>query len=138
MNMYLSVIVILYIFIMLNSIEVILKDDIKDIFNHFSNLFKIRIAFFSREGKELEVGMNLPCSAFCSFLRNQLGLLPKCLETDRLKRNESAMEMKLIVYKCHAGLTEAILPVYANNTLLGFIMIGQIRSSNKIPMKNLY
>ena len=33
---------------------------------------------------------------------------------------------ELFVYKCHLGLTEAISPIYYNNNLLGYLMMGQI------------
>jgi AraC-like DNA-binding protein len=46
---------------------------------------------------------------------------------------KAAAGKKLISYKCHAGLNEAIHPVYIENELAGFLMIGQFRTENECP-----
>ena len=118
------------------SIKFIFKKEANRIFNVFTNLFDIRIAFFSSSGKELSVGKNKPICSFCSLLRERLDLEIKCLDLDRKKRLEAAQQKKLIVYQCHGGMPEAIRPIYIEDELIGFVMIGQFRTSGK-PMNKL-
>lgn len=47
----------------------------------------------------------------------------------RLKAKE---KRECISYKCHAGLMEAIHPVFINGILAGYVMIGQYRSSENM------
>lgn len=117
---------------MATQIEFVFKPEVQAIFDNFCAAFGIRIAFFSPAGKELRVGKQKNNCRFCQLLRVKLGLADACLAQDRNKRAEAARQKKLIVYQCHAGLTEAITPVYILDQLIGYVMIGQFRR-HQIP-----
>lgn len=46
--------------------------------------------------------------------------------------NESAGIKGMVCYRCHAGIQEAVTPIYVENQLAGFAMIGQFRTSRKV------
>ncbi len=117
---------------MTDNLEIILQDDVRSIFETFSNLLGVRIAFMSRIGREMSSAKGMGASSLCSFIRQDLGLLHQCRLCDDEKRVLCANTRQTLTYKCHAGLTESIAPIYALDELIGFIMIGQIRSSRKI------
>ena len=51
-----------------------------------------------------------------------------------VSRNRSSIE-GLVCYQCYAGLKEAAFPIYGDGFLLGYAMIGQMRSSRQLPRK---
>jgi AraC-like DNA-binding protein len=57
--------------------------------------------------------------------------------SDLNKQGECIKSMKPLCYQCHAGLQEAVSPVMIDDRVAGVMMIGQIRTSTKIPLRVL-
>jgi len=117
-----------------SSLEIIVKDELQGMLDHFSEAFDIRIALFTPEGDELICGMKRQACAYCRLLRDGLGLTARCKATDREKFSEAERSGALLLYRCHAGLMEAIHPLrLGDGELAGFIMIGQFRLEGSSP-----
>lgn len=116
-----------------NIFHYVFRPDVQAIFDHFCALLKVRIVFFSPAGEELRVGLTKPNCDYCRMLRHEFGYEPVCRNLDQTRRAEAARTGCLVVYSCHASLHEAIMPVMAERDLLGFIMIGQFRTVDKMP-----
>lgn len=106
--------------------------DVQRLLNDFCALLDIRIAFFSKEGAEVLTGGQRPNCRFCKLLRGHLNRDAVCRRQDRTKLAEAQRKRRLVAYRCHAGLNEALLPVEANGRLLGFVMIGQFRTTERL------
>jgi AraC-like DNA-binding protein len=119
--------------IMKNLIKIIFKDQVQQIFDLFSSIFNIRILFYSAAGDIVKVGLNRPNSDYCSLIQEKLYGLDSCLELDQAKRAEAFEKKGMICFTCHAGLTEALTPLFVEEKLLGFMGFGQIRTSNHVP-----
>jgi AraC-like DNA-binding protein len=72
-------------------------------------------------------------SRFCSIVQNTAGGLAKCKKTDCDKCEEAKKSEDTILYRCHAGLQEAIFPLKVRGRLVGYLMIGQFRTSDEVP-----
>lgn len=124
---------------MRRPIEYIFKGEIQNLFDSFSNLLGIRISFSSFERSELtdfteyHIGHNRPKCRYCGVVQKKLGLLPKCIESDKVHIKEARETGRLIAYKCHAGMTEAIMPISNSEKVIGFVMIGEIRHAPSLP-----
>jgi AraC-like DNA-binding protein/ligand-binding sensor protein len=118
---------------MLRALETILKDDVQEVFDRFCACFNIRILFYSPAGEELKVGLNHPDSSYCQLVQGHLFGLKTCLNLDAQKRREALAAGKMVCYRCHAGLVEAIKPVFYENRLLGYVAIGQFRCERALP-----
>ncbi len=114
------------------QLRVILGPEVQRVFDHFSACFNIRILFFDANGQMLSVGQNRPDSVYCRLMRRHLYGKQTCFAQDEAKRQESASTHSLVCYQCHAGLMEAIIPIYHQQQLLGTVFIGQFRSSEQI------
>ncbi|NLW86416.1 MAG: helix-turn-helix domain-containing protein [Planctomycetes bacterium] len=112
------------------DMQFLFKADIQTAFDHFYSLLGVRIAFFTSSGGQLKVGKRKGSCAYCRLLRSELGH-GVCLAQDDAMRRRAAAEGKMICYQCHAGLTEAIAPIYVDGMQAGFIMIGQFRRRNR-------
>ncbi|MEK6794371.1 MAG: PocR ligand-binding domain-containing protein [Spirochaetota bacterium] len=118
---------------MKKAIEIILKKEVQDVLDYFASCFNIKITFFSYDGEELTVGMQNPGAEYCRLVQDKLARLSFCQRMDQEKCAECARTKQMAVYQCHAGLTEAVLPVHVESQLVGFIMIGQFRVAEDIP-----
>ena len=115
-----------------NTLQLILRSDIQKIFDNFAATVNKKIVFFSPDGKILTRGLNCRNSEFCRIIQTKVFGEEKCLSTDIAKMNESAARKGMVCYRCHAGIQEAVTPIYVENQLAGFAMIGQFRTSLKI------
>lgn len=111
----------------------IFKPDVQRIFDYFSSYFRIRIVFYTPTGDMLRVGLKQPDSLYCRLVQKELYGEATCLNLDEVKRHEAVQKGKMVCYECHAGLVEAINPIYYEKKLLGFIAIGQFRSQDAPP-----
>lgn len=115
--------------------DFIFQPGVQALFDAFSALFSIRIAFYTPAGEELRAGApNRNSCEYCHLLRTRFGYEERCRALDRQKRDEAARLDDPLSYRCHAGLTEAILPVRRAGRLIGFVMIGQFRTHNELPV----
>lgn len=76
-------------------------------------------------------------SPFCSIIKGNKTTCRKCAASD-LKSFEKCRESdRPFVYKCHAGLVEAAMPIKQNDITVGYVMFGQItNNSDKNDIKH--
>ena len=117
---------------MQQSLKILLEKDVRDIFDSFTRLMNIRIVFLTPDGREIKAGDNRQRCGFCTIVRQDLGYDEQCCKTDMKMAVESRHTQRLICYKCHAGLVEAVKPIIINDNCLGYIMIGQIRTEQSL------
>ncbi|MDC7244821.1 MAG: PocR ligand-binding domain-containing protein [Sphaerochaetaceae bacterium] len=108
--------------------------DVQKIFNNFHQLFGIRIAFFSPDGRELKVGNDASICRYCRSVRMCPGGAAACSAEDREGRILAYTRKKLVTYTCHGGMTEVVKPLIRHENLLGYAMIGQIRTEELPPV----
>ena len=92
---------------------------------NFYTLTRIRIVLFDSEFNEI---LSYPSdgNSFCSVMRTNAEFDALCKNSDRISFEKCCKTHSLCVYKCHAGLIEATSPIIQNNTIMGYIMFGQI------------
>lgn len=116
-----------------SGIELVLSDEVQKLLDHFANLFNISISFYSPDGDIIRRGAAMKNTVYCQLIQQQLGHLDRCRMLDTDKQREAASRQKLLCYRCHAGLCEAIAPVIIAGRTAGFLMIGQFRDTDTPP-----
>lgn len=91
----------------------------------FYTLTKIRIVIFDAEFKEL-LAYPHDRENFCHMLRQSPKGEADCFASDKGGCLKCAKSKELVIYKCHAGLTEAVVPILDNGGVLAYVMFGQI------------
>lgn len=119
-----------------SGVVFLFNKEVQEIFDNFTSCFGIRINYFSPDGKELKVGLHKGVCPFCELIQKKLGIRELCVKSDEHWCREAANKKQVVYYTCHAGLQEAIYPVFFENTLLGFIVIGQFRNKD-IPFPHI-
>ncbi len=104
------------------SLETLLQD--------FYNLTDIKACLCDLKGNELCFYPN-KLSRFCEILRTDPEMDQKCKSCDAIAFAHCKKTQSQHIYTCHAGLQECISPILCDNQVIGFIMIGQIKKSNR-------
>ncbi len=117
--------------------ELFLSDEVQALLDHFAALLDIRVTFFSAEGRMLRRGRQMANSDYCRMIQSKTGNLRRCVAMDVGKQLEAMKKNTIIDYQCHAGLREAIAPVYIHGQLTGYLMIGQFRITDTPPTEVL-
>ena len=91
----------------------------------FYTLTGIRTVIFDLQYREFFSYPENHCS-FCTTIRSKPELMEKCRKSD-LDAFEKCKSMdNVYIYKCHAGLVEAVMPIKYYGSVIGYIMLGQI------------
>lgn len=101
----------------LGQLHKILKD--------FYTLTSIRIALFDSQFQEV---FSYPEKKFqfCRMIRENPAMNTNCIISDKRGCMECARRKELVLYRCHAGLTEAVVPIFDKNGVMGYMFFGQI------------
>ncbi len=100
-------------------------EQIKEIMESFYNLSGIRFALFDSLFREIISFPKRDCD-FCKAMKSCPQTRRKCKYADRRSFLKCEKENSLIIYKCHAGLVEAVMPLHDNEKIIGYLMFGQI------------
>jgi len=100
---------------------------LQSLLSDFYTLTHIRITVFDEQFRELtSCPRELP--AFCQLIRRSQEGLARCRQCDREACNISLNRRSTYLYQCHAGLTEAISPIFLGNIVTGYLFFGHVFS----------
>lgn len=91
----------------------------------FHTLTTLRIVIFDAQFREL---MAYPEEkvGFCALLRQNPEGEAACRKSDREGCQKCAKSKELVVYCCHAGLTESVVPILDKGRVFAYVMFGQV------------
>lgn len=67
---------------------------------------------------------------FCMAIRRDPGLLERCNLSDRKHFDEAREKKDVVIYTCHAGICELITPIFYNDILIAYLILGKFRDEN--------
>ena len=105
----------------IKSLEKLLED--------FYNLTGIKACIYDLEGNELCYYPS-KFSRFCEIVRRDKHMDTKCKDCDKLAFDICRKTHCQYSYTCHAGLWECVSPILYNGNVIGFIMLGQIKTDS--------
>jgi AraC-like DNA-binding protein len=95
-----------------------------------SSLFSIRASFiYAIENEQYTreiAGNNGDYQEYCRIIQEELR--HRCIECDRDKFREANEKRSPVLYRCLNGLYEMFLPVFIEDTVVGYLHFGQVRS----------
>lgn len=101
----------------LNKLNSLLED--------FYNLTQIRITVFDDQFREL-ASYPENIAGFCQIIRTDEKGFKQCKKCDEEACKRAAKQHSLYTYRCHAGLTESITPLYLGNIIIGYLLFGHV------------
>ena len=108
-------------------------EEVQRLINSFAYCFKVKITIFSARMEELIVGLQNPGSGFCQLIQKKLRMRYICCRQDKLMCERCEQKDEIIVYDCYAGLSEIVVPIKIEGKLIGYGLLGQFRTDNKLP-----
>ncbi len=103
----------------IRNLNALLKD--------FYTLTHIRITVFDDTFKELTAYPE-HIAPFCQIIRTNAAAKAECLRYDQLACKKASHRHSPYTYRCHAGLTESIVPIYVGNIAIGYLLFGHVFS----------
>ena len=104
-----------------------LSREVRQLLDHLSAALHVRAVLYDAYGNQLIRGGCQENCRCCTLLQQRPNGLDRCLALDRAKQKLVRQSGKMIVYRCHANLVEALSPVKVGDDCAGFVVIGQIR-----------
>jgi len=100
-------------------------EKLQKLLKDFYAITGIRITVFDDGMREL-VAYPAQVAPYCALIRESAEGQKACMDCDRQACQTAAEKKKTHIYRCHAGFTEAVTPLYGNNMLIGFLLFGHV------------
>ncbi len=100
-------------------------EKLRELLKDFYAITGIRITVFDDSMREL-VAFPPGVAPYCALIRESREGLKECLECDRQACRTASAKKTTHIYRCHAGLTEAVTPLYQGEILIGFLLFGHV------------
>jgi AraC-like DNA-binding protein/ligand-binding sensor protein len=103
-------------------------EELNRVLGLFSRLFDVRTTFFDAAANELGDLRVKAMSGFCRRQRRDAAFNRRCIECDRRHLERARQTGRELVYRCHSGLIEAVVPLHdEHGGYLGALVLGQLR-----------
>lgn len=102
-------------------------EKIQQLMKDFYCVTGIRITLFDNNFQEI-ASYPKDIAPFCQIIRTDPEGEKRCLECDRIACRTASHQRSLHTYRCHAGLTESITPLYVGNVSVGYLFFGHLFS----------
>lgn len=99
--------------------------EVQKLLDDYQRLVGIRIAVFDTDFNELYSSPK-NMSNFCACVRQNPSMDTACKYCDEKAFLLAKANKETYIYPCHLGLYEAVTPIFDNEKLLGYVMIGQM------------
>lgn len=106
-------------------ISVFDRNKLQSLLQDFYEITKIRITVFDEDRREL-VSYPEQIAPFCQVIRSCGEGLDACEACDQAACETARRRRKTYIYQCHAGLTEAVTPLYVEDVLVGYLWFGHV------------
>lgn len=99
--------------------------ELEHLLEDFYRITQIRITVFDDRFQEI---VSYPDSrpGFCRMIRSCEEGRSACAKCDADACAYAAKQNKTHIYRCHAGLTEAIMPLHVGKVLVGYLLFGHV------------
>lgn len=124
--------------LMFQTLHHTISQKVAEVFDLYTELHGARISFFGPSRKLIyPESEGRPNCTYCRYLRETLDMDSFCCALDQSMMDAALEKNEMITYTCHAGMREAVAPLFSDDHLAGFVMIGQFRS-REAPVESPY
>ena len=100
---------------------------LRGLLRDFYEISHIRITVFDENRTEL-VSYPEEVAPYCAVIRGTISGFDACMRCDRDACELAAKRHATHIYRCHAGLTEAVTPLFVGDVLVGYLLFGHVFS----------
>ena len=103
------------------------QDKLRRLLKDFYEITHIRITVFDENQIEL-ISYPERVASYCGVIRGSSQGYDACMACDRDACRTAAKKHRTHIYRCHAGMTEAVTPLYVGDVLVGYLLMGHVFS----------
>jgi AraC-like DNA-binding protein len=109
--------------------------ELEELFENFSVCHGVKVWLYSTSGLCHHLGgwLERPPGNYCALIQNGLYGRERCHALDRAKWHESIATGSTVRYECHGALLNVVKPIHIESKLLGFFIVGEIRTRKELP-----
>ncbi len=111
---------------MISIFDIINNKPIENFRNAFFDVAGMSISFADNEHKQYNTFYAGSKCEFCSLMNSSLPGLECCIKTSREAGKKAAKSGEALIYTCHAGLKEVVVPIMLNGKHMGSVFSGQV------------
>lgn len=105
------------------------ENELQNVLKDFYNLTKFKIVLYDSDRRVLATYPTDMCR-FCETVRSCPELAERCIGCDNVGFDICDKTRAPYIYKCHMSVIEAIAPIYSDEMNIGYLMFGQILSTD--------
>jgi ligand-binding sensor protein len=112
---------------------------LQKVINDFNVATGISVSILDIEYNHI-AGGPISANCFCKLIHSTDEGKRRCIHSDKVLLNMAKEQKRAVTRRCHAGLADAVVPIYNRDILLGFIIFGQIDVSDgkRTPFDEIY
>lgn len=104
-------------------------EKLNKLMSDFYNCMKITITLFDNELNYITGAGEM--QPYCDAIRTTPSLWIHCNCSDRDNSLKAKSLRSTLVYTCHAGIVESVTPIFYDETLIAYLMIGKFRDAEQ-------
>jgi len=102
-------------------------------------LLNVVVDFINAEGESLKLSKMKNFNPYCSMIRSSKTGFAACQQCDQVNARSASLTQKELIYKCHAGLTEAVVPLFDQaKNYIGSMTTGQFKMEEDKPLNKAF
>ncbi|MBO4356335.1 MAG: PocR ligand-binding domain-containing protein [Clostridia bacterium] len=102
-------------------------EKLRGLLKDFYEISHIRITVFDENMEEL-VSYPVTVAPYCNIIRQTSLGFDACMKCDRDACQTAAKNHNTHIYRCHAGLTEVVAPLFVGDVIVGYLLFGHVFS----------
>ncbi len=107
-----------------------------DITYDFFSATGINLSILDSNFSRLQYTDKASANEYCKYLNSDFAISSKCLICDYALLKECKEKKQPVSHICHAGLLDIAIPIMHNQSILGYILLGQLKVDNDFkPIK---
>ncbi len=106
------------------------KARLEKIIEDYANVAGVSISVWDSECNPL-TDATYKTAVFCEHIKSFPGGKEKCLCSDFEMISRCRETKQFVAHVCHAGITDAVYPIIKNDIILGYIILGRMRTEQK-------
>ncbi len=105
------------------------KNKISRLLQDFYNYTHLPISLFDADYKCLAYAQKN--TNFCTHISSYPEIKKNCDSSTAYYLEEAKKRGETVIYRCHAGIIDTITPIFYQNAIIAYIMVGQFRDKEK-------
>lgn len=110
---------------------------LEKIIEDYTRISEISIVVLDNNFNIVASSYNANRSQFCMHIQSTQEGAEKCHCSDEMLLKRCAESKQPEIHICHAGLTDAAIPLIENYEIIGYILLGRIRRTESISLNNI-